>query len=338
MIDQVAMNDRSIYALFESTEPLGIPQKERDKHETKMLGLMVGTLGLPEFGTNFIQGVLVDAKPKNFADLMQISGLTHGTDVWLGNAQDLIKDGICDISKVIGTRDGIMLDLIRYGMENLTAFKIMESVRKGKGLTPEWEADMLAHNVPEWYIASCKKIKYMFPKAHAAAYVMSAIRLAWYKVHQPVAFYCAILSVAPDGFDGSIVAQGREAVYRRMLEIDKMGKDASPKDKETFGALQFAHEAMLRGVRFLPVNLKYSHAKEFLPENGCIRMPLTALPGLGLSAALNITAARDEEPFFSVEDLKLRGKANKGVIDTLRANGILDGLSETDQISLFDII
>jgi len=338
MIDQVAMNDRSIYALFESTEPLGIPQKERDKHETKMLGLMVGTLGLPEFGTNFIQGVLVDAKPKNFADLMQISGLTHGTDVWLGNAQDLIKDGICDISKVIGTRDGIMLDLIRYGMENLTAFKIMESVRKGKGLTPEWEADMLAHNVPEWYIASCKKIKYMFPKAHAAAYVMSAIRLAWYKVHQPVAFYCAILSVAPDGFDGSIVAQGREAVYRKMQEIDKMGKEATQKDKDTFGALQFAHEAMLRGIRFLPVNLKYSHAKEFLPENGNIRMPLIALPGLGLSAALNITAARDEEPFFSIEDLKLRGKANKGVIDTLRANGILDGLSETDQISLFDII
>lgn len=338
MIDQVAMNDRSIYALFESTEPLGIPQFDREKHETKMMGLMVGTLGLPEFGTNFIQGVLVDAKPKNFADLMQISGLTHGTDVWLGNAQDLIKDGVCDISKVIGTRDGIMLDLIRYGMENLTAFKIMESVRKGKGLTPEWEEDMLAHNVPEWYIASCKKIKYMFPKAHAAAYVMSAIRLAWYKVHQPVAFYCAILSVAPDGFDGSIVAGGRDAVYRKMQEIDKMGKEATQKDKDTFSALQFAHEAMLRGIRFLPVHLKYSHAKEFLPENGNIRMPMIALPGLGLSAALNITAARDEEPFFSVEDLKLRGKANKGVIDTLRANGILDGLSETDQISLFDII
>lgn len=337
-IDRVAMNDRSIYELFESTEPLGIPQKDRNQHETKMLGLMVGTLGLPEFGTNFIQGVLVDAKPKNFADLMQISGLTHGTDVWLGNAQDLIKGGICDISKVIGTRDGIMLDLIRYGMENLTAFKIMESVRKGRGLTPEWEADMLAHNVPEWYIASCKKIKYMFPKAHAAAYVMSAIRLAWYKVHQPVAFYCAILSVAPDGFDGSIVSQGREAVYRKMVEIDNMGKEATAKDKDTFGALQFAHEAMLRGIRFLPVNLKYSHATEFLPENGAIRMPLTALPGLGLTAALNITAARDEEPFFSIEDLQLRGKANKGVIDTLRANGILDGLSETDQISLFDII
>ncbi len=337
-IDKVAMNDRSIYELFESTEPLGIPQHDREKHETKMLGLMVGTLGLPEFGTNFIQGVLVDAKPKNFADLMQISGLTHGTDVWLGNAQDLIKDGICDISKVIGTRDGIMLDLIRYGMENLTAFKIMESVRKGKGLTPEWEADMLDHGVPSWYITSCKKIKYMFPKAHAAAYVMSAIRLAWYKVHEPVAFYCAILSVAPDGFDGSIVSQGRDAVYRKMQEIDKLGKEATAKDKDTFGALQFAHEAMLRGVRFLPVNLKYSHAKEFLPENGSIRMPLTALPGLGLSAALNITAARDEDMFFSIEDLQLRGKANKGVIDTLRANGILDGLSETDQISLFDII
>jgi DNA polymerase-3 subunit alpha (Gram-positive type) len=178
----------------------------------------------------------------------------------------------------------------------------------------------------------------MFPKAHAAAYVMSAIRLAWYKVHEPVAFYCAILSVAPDGFDGTIVGQGRDYVYKKMHEIDKLGKEASPKDKETFGALQFAHEAMLRGVRFLPVHLKYSHAREFLPENGCIRMPFIALPGLGLNAALNITAARDEDPFFSVEDLKLRGKANKGVIDTLRANGVLDGLSETDQISLFDII
>ena len=192
--------------------------------------------------------------------------------------------------------------------------------------------------VPEWYIASCKKIKYMFPKAHAAAYVMSAIRLAWYKVHQPVAFYCAILSVAPDGFDGTIIAQGRDAVYRKMLEIDKMGKEATAKDKDTFGALQFAHEAMLRGVRFLPVSLKHSDAREFLPENGNIRMPMIALPGLGLNAALNITNARDEQPFFSIEDLKLRGKANKGVIDTLRANGILDGLSETDQISLFDII
>jgi DNA polymerase-3 subunit alpha (Gram-positive type) len=272
---------------------------------------------------------------------MQISGLTHGTDVWLGNAQDLIKNGICDISKVVGTRDGIMLDLIKYGVRKDVAFKIMEFVRKNKRgvrISDEWRQIMADAGVPDWYVDSLQKIKYMFPKAHAAAYVMSAIRLAWYKVHEPVAFYCAILTVAPDGFDGTVVAQGRDAVYRKMQEIDKMGKDATAKDKDTFSALQFAHEAMLRGIRFLPVNLKYSDAKEFLPENGNIRMPMIALPGLGLNAALNIVAARDEEPFFSVEDLRLRGKVNKSVIETLRENGVLDGLSETDQISLFDII
>ncbi len=326
----VPMNDPNVYKLFTSLEPLGLKEGDIDCN--------VGTYALPESGTRFVQKMLEEAQPKNFADLLQIQGLSHGTDVWTGNAQDLIRDGICTISEVVGTRDSIMLTLIRYGLESGLAFNIMEKVRKGKGLTPEWEEEMRAHNVPEWYITSCKKIKYMFPKAHAAAYVMSAIRLAWYKVHQPVAFYCAILSVAPDGFDGTIVAQGRDAVYRKMLEIDKMGKEATAKDKDTFGALQFAHEAMLRGVRFLPVSLKHSDAREFLPENGNIRMPMIALPGLGLNAALNITNARDEQPFFSIEDLKLRGKANKGVIDTLRANGILDGLSETDQISLFDII
>ena len=335
MIDQVAMNDRSIYELFESTEPLGIPQMDRSDRETKLLGLMVGTLGLPEFGTNFIQGVLVDAKPKNFADLMQISGLTHGTDVWLGNAQDLIKDGICDISKVIGTRDGIMLDLIRYGMENLTSFKIMESVRKGKGLTPEWEADMLAHNVPEWYIASCKKIKYMFPKAHAAAYVMSAIRLGWYKVHMPVPFYCAMLTVAPGGFDAEIVSGGKSAVVRKLKEIEKMGRDATQKDKEMVSTLQLVNECMARGIRFLPISLEKSDSTAFLPENGAIRMPFNSVGGLGENAAIKIIEARNESPFFSVEDLQIRAKLSKSVVDILRSNGALDNLSETDQLSMF---
>ncbi|MBR2020622.1 MAG: PolC-type DNA polymerase III [Clostridia bacterium] len=323
----VAMNDRSVYELFESTAPLGITPDDIE-------GCTIGTYGLPELGTPFIQQVLLDAKPKNFADLLQISGLTHGTNVWLGNAQDLIKEGICDISRVIGTRDGIMLDMIRYGLENATAFKIMEAVRKGKGLTPEWEADMRAHNVPEWYILSCKKIKYLFPKAHAAAYVMSAIRLAWYKVHQPVAFYCTMFTVAPTGFDATVVRGGKGVVVATMRDIQRRGKEASPKEQASITVLQLINEAMARKIRFLPVDLQKSHAYVFQPENGGIRMPFSSLPGLGENAAKNIIAAREEEPFFSVEDLQIRAKLSKSVIDMLRANGVLDNVNETDQLTM----
>jgi DNA polymerase-3 subunit alpha (Gram-positive type) len=326
----VPMNDPAVYELFHSTAPLGITSEDIDAP--------IGTFGLPEFGTHFLQQVLVDAQPKNFADLLQISGLTHGTGVWLGNADELIKQGICDISKVIGCRDNIMNDLIRYGLENALSFKIMEAVRKGKGLTPDWEAEMRAHEVPEWYIDSCKKIKYMFPKAHAAAYVMSAIRLGWYKVHIPIAFYCAMFTVAPGGFDAAIIGKGRGAVVATIKDIEKRGKEATPNEIASIPSLQLANECMSRGLKFLPIDIEKSHSYAFVPENGAIRMPFSALAGLGENAAANIVAARNEEPFFSVEDLKLRGKANKGVIDTLRANGILDGLSETDQISLFDII
>ena len=323
----VAMNDRSVYELFESTAPLGIKPEDIE-------GCTIGTYGLPELGTPFIQQVLLDAKPRNFADLLQISGLTHGTNVWLGNAQDLIKEGICDISRVIGTRDGIMLDMIRFGLENATSFKIMEAVRKGKGLTPEWEADMRAHNVPEWYILSCKKIKYLFPKAHAAAYVMSAIRLAWYKVHKPVEFYCTMFTVAPNGFDALIVMGGKSNVVAVMRDIQKRGKEASPKEQASITVLQLINEAMARKVRFLPVDLEKSHAYVFQPENGAIRMPFSSLPGLGENAAQNIINARNEEPFFSVEDLQIRAKLSKSVIEMLRANGVLDNISETDQITM----
>ncbi len=323
----VPMNDRSAYELFESTRPLGIKPEDIE-------GCTIGTYGLPELGTPFIQQVLIDAKPRNFADLLQISGLTHGTNVWLGNAQDLIKEGICDISRVIGTRDGIMLDMIRYGLENATAFKIMEAVRKGKGLTPEWEADMRAHNVPEWYILSCKKIKYLFPKAHAAAYVMSAIRLAWYKVHQPVAFYCTMFTVAPNGFDAQVVMGGKGNVVAVLRDIQKRGKEASPKEQASVTVLQLINEAMARGIRFLPVDLQKSHAFIFQPENGGIRMPFSSLPGLGENAAQNIIKAREEEPFFSVEDLQIRAKISKTVIEMLRANGVLDNINETDQMTM----
>ncbi|MBQ9805901.1 MAG: PolC-type DNA polymerase III [Clostridia bacterium] len=324
----VAMNDRSVYDLFESTAPLGITPEDID-------GCKIGTFGLPELGTPFLQQVLLDAKPKNFADLLQISGLTHGTNVWLGNAQDLIKEGICDISQVIGTRDGIMLDMIRYGLDNSTSFQIMEAVRKGKGLKPEWEAAMREHEVPEWYITSCKKIKYLFPKAHAAAYVMSAIRLAWYKVHQPVAFYCTMFTVAPEGFDATVVRGGKASVVALMHDIQKRDKkDVTQNDQKTLTVMQLVNEAMARKIRFLPVDLQKSHAYIFQPEDGAIRMPFSSLPKLGASAAQNIIAAREEEPFFSVEDLQVRAKLSKSIIDLLRANGVLDNVSETDQLTM----
>ena len=323
----VKMNDRSVYELFYSTEPLGVTPDDIDSQ--------IGTYGLPEMGTRFIQQVLIDAKPRNFADLLQISGLTHGTNVWLGNAQDLIKEGICDISQVIGTRDGIMLDLIRYGLDNGLAFKIMESVRKGRGLTPEWIEEMKAHDVPDWYISSCKKIKYMFPKAHAAAYVMSAIRLGWYKVHMPIAFYCAMFTVAPAGFDAEIVSKGRSNVRATIKDIEERGKAATQKEQSMIPTLQLANECMARGIKFLPVNLQKSDSHAFLPENGNIRMPFSSLGGLGDSAADNIIKERNVEPYFSVEDLQIRAKLSKSVIDILRRNGALDDLSETDQLSMF---
>ena len=323
----VPMNAKEVYELFHTTKPLGIAPSDIDSE--------IGTFGLPEFGTRFLQQVLVDAKPKNFADLLQISGLTHGTGVWLGNADELIKQGICDISKVIGCRDNIMNDLIRYGLENALSFKIMESVRKGKGLTPEWEEEMRKNEVPEWYIDSCKKIKYMFPKAHAAAYVMSAIRLGWYKVNMPIAFYGAMFTVAPGGFDAAIVGKGRANVVSTIKEIEKMGKEASPKEIASIPSLQLANEYMARGFKFLPVDIEKSHSYVFQPENGNLRMPFSALGGLGENAAANIVSARNEEAFFSIEDLQKRAKLSKSVIEILRVNGALDNLDETDQLTMF---
>lgn len=325
----VKMNDPKVYQLFESTAPLGISPSD-------IGGCELGTYGIPEMGTHFIQGVLKDAKPKNFADLLQISGLTHGTDVWLGNAQDLIREGICDISKVIGTRDGIMLDMIRYGLDNSDAFAIMESVRKGRGLKPEWEATMRAHGVPDWYIGSCKKIKYMFPKAHAAAYVMSAIRLGWYKIYYPMEFYAAFLSVAPGGFDAEIVLGGKRNVRRVIDDLAKKAPaDTTQKDKEMATTLQLVEEAMARGIQFLPPDLKRSHHTYFLPENGRIRMPFSALNGVGDTAAKRIVEVRDAEEIYSVEDLRMKAGLTKSVIEILRATHVLDGLSETNQFSFF---
>ena len=324
----VPMNDRSIYELFLGTGPLGASPEE--------IGCPLGTLGLPELGTRFVIKMLQECKPQTFSDLLQISGLSHGTDVWTNNAQELIANKTCTISEVIGTRDDIMLALIRYGVEKSHAFKIMEMVRKGKGLTPEFEAEMREANVPDWYIASCKKIKYMFPKAHAAAYDMSAIRLGWYKVHIPLAFYCAMFTVQPLGFDGALVMKGKRAVEQYIKDIDARSQrnEASPKETQSLPVLQLVNEAYARGIGFLPVDLEKSTADEYVPENGKIRLPFSALAGLGENAAANIVAAREEEPFFSIEDLKTRAKLTSAVVDILRQNHVLDGVNETDQMTM----
>ncbi len=324
----VPMNDRSIYELFLGTKPLGASPEE--------IGCTLGTLGLPELGTRFVIKMLEECKPQTFSDLLQISGLSHGTDVWTNNAQELIANKTCTISEVIGTRDDIMLALIRYGVEKSHAFKIMEMVRKGKGLTPEYEAEMREVGVPDWYIASCKKIKYMFPKAHAAAYDMSAIRLGWYKVHIPLAFYCAMFTVQPLGFDGALVMRGKKAVVDYITDIEKRSQknEASPKETQSLPVLQLVNEAYARGIGFLPVDLEKSTADEYVPENGKIRLPFASLAGLGENAAANIVAARDQEPFFSIEDLQTRAKLTRAVVDILRQNHVLDGVNETDQMTM----
>ncbi len=326
----VPMNDRSIYQLFLGTEPLGVTPEDID--------CPLGTLGLPELGTKFVIRMLQESKPQSFSDLIQISGLSHGTDVWTNNAQDLIREGTCTISEVIGTRDSIMIELIRYGVESSHAFSIMEMVRKAKGLTPEFEQEMRSVGVPDWYIASCKKIKYMFPKAHAAAYDMSAIRLAWYKLHEPLAFYCAMFTVQPGGFDAQIVIRGKRAVQEEIYRIEKAGKDASPKEQDSLPTLQLVNEAYARGIRFLPVDRDKSEATEFKPDHGAVRMPFSSLPGVGENAAKSIVKAREEAPFTSIQDLAKRSGVTKTVIEVLTRNQVLNGLDETAQISIFNML
>ena len=325
----VPMSDSKVYKLFTSTEPLGI--KPDALHECK-----TGTLGLPEMGSRFVRGVLVEANPQTFSDLLQISGLTHGTNVWLGNAEELIKDKICTIADVIATRDDIMLTLIhKYDLEKSVAFKIMEDVRKGRGLKPEYEEMMISKGVPEWYIASCKKIKYMFPKAHAAAYVIDALRLGWYKIYYPVEFYAAYFTAAPDGFEAQTVLGGMDAVRRELEKLKKLGTDMSQKEAANYDALQLVLEYYARGLKFLPIDLYKSHAYKFLPEDGKIRLPFSSLSGLGENAAANIMEARDRCEIVSIDQLKREAKLSKTIVDMLMEQGVLNELNETNQITIF---
>ena len=327
----VPMSDPAVYQSFTSTEPIGVTPEQIDSK--------TATLGLPEMGTRFIRGVLMDAQPKNFTDLLQISGLTHGTGCWLGNAQELINNKICTISDVIGCRDDIMMTLIhKYHMEKSLSFKIMEFVRKNKkgvAIPEEMVKAMLENDVPQWYIDSLQKIRYMFPKAHAAAYVIDAIRLMWYKIYYPVAFYAAYFSAAPDGFDGEIVMGGKEHVKEVLTDLNRRKNEISQKEADVADALMLVNEYYQRGYEFLPVDVRKSHATKYLPENGKIRLPFTSLPGLGQTAAENIMAARDAHEIYSIEQLQNDAKMSKTVLEILDRNGALRGISKTNQLSLF---
>lgn len=319
--------DPDVMRLFSGTEVLNVTPDQIFSN--------TGTLGIPEFGTNFVRGMLEDSRPSTFAELLQISGLSHGTDVWLGNAQDLIRQNIAPLSKVIGCRDDIMVTLIYYGLEDGLAFKIMESVRKGKGVEDEWQAIMKEKGVPNWYIESCKKIQYMFPKAHAAAYVLMALRVAYFKVHYPLYYYAAYFSVRADDFDIVAMHQGKEMVKHRIREINAKGFDASVKDKNLLTVLELANEMLERGYTFQMVDLQKSDATQFLIEGNSLIPPFRTVPGLGDNVAYQIIQARQDNPFLSKEDLQKRGKVTRTIVEYLSEHGVLDGLPDEDQLTLF---
>lgn len=334
-VNTVSMSDPKVYSLFTSTEALGVSPEEVESK--------TGTFCLPEFGTPFVRGMLVDCKPQNFSDLLQISGLSHGTDVYLGNAKDLIENGTCTISEVIGTRDNIMVYLIHQGMDEGRAFKITETVRKGlvakgKVSKEEWQSmedDMRAVGVPEWYINSCYKIKYMFPKAHAAAYVISAIRLGWYKVYRPLEFYCAYFTARPEDVDVPTVIKGRGAVLSKMNEIKSKGKEATKKELDTYDTLLIFNEMMARGIEVLPIDINHSHAMKYLPEDGKMRLPFGSLSGVGEKAAYSIYEAAQKGDFVSREDFAVEAGVSKTIIQNLADMGALADLPDTNQMSLF---
>ncbi|MBP3523706.1 MAG: PolC-type DNA polymerase III [Clostridia bacterium] len=325
---RIPLTDPKVISLFSSTEALGVTPEQ--------IGSNTGTYGVPEFGTKFVRQMLEETKPTTMDELIRISGLSHGTDVWIGNAQEIVKNGIAPFSSCICTRDDIMNALMDYGVEPKMAFDTMEFVRKGKGLKPEMEQAMIDHNVPQWFIDSCKKIKYMFPKGHAVAYVTMSLRVAWYKVYRPAAYYCAYYTVRADGFDASILCGSLESIRARYKEMEENSKDLSQKDKDLMIIMELVIEMLCRGIHLAPVDLVKSDATKFqVVSDTLIRVPFNALPGLGEAAAQAIVEAREQSPFISVEDLRNRGKASQAIIDMMREMGCLNGLPETNQTTLF---
>lgn len=327
---EIPVDDPEVMKIFSSPEVLGVTEEQ--------IGSRTGTLGVPEFGTQFVRGMLEETHPKTFAELLQISGLSHGTDVWLGNAQELIKNDTANLANVIGCRDDIMVYLIHAGLESGLAFKIMESVRKGKGIPDEWQAEMRNQNVPEWYIESCLKIKYMFPKAHAAAYVIMALRVAYFKVHLPIYYYCAYLSVRASYFDLKVMASGKEAVKAKMKEIRDKGNDAANTEVGLLGVLEICNEMLERGFTISKLDLYQSESVNFVVgEDGkSLIPPFRAVDGLGLNVANQIVEARKAGEFLSKNELKNRAKVSGTLIEKFEDLGILNHLPEDNQLSLFD--
>lgn len=326
----IPTDDPEVMRIFSGTEVLGVTPEQ--------INSKTGTLGIPEFGTRFVRGMLEQTKPNTFSELLQISGLSHGTDVWLGNAEELIRDRHIPLSEVIGCRDDIMVYLIHNGLEDGLAFKIMEHVRKGKGISDDWQKAMVAEGVPDWYVDSCQKIKYMFPKAHAAAYVLMALRVAYYKVHFPILYYAAYFSVRASDFDLVAMAKGKEAVKARMKELSDKGLDASTKEKNLLTELELCNEMLERGYTFKMIDIEKSDEKNFIIDGNSLIAPFRAVPSLGANVAKQIVQARQEKPFLSKEDLAKRGKVSKTIIEYMSENGVLDGLPEENQLSLFDLL
>ncbi|WP_368654850.1 PolC-type DNA polymerase III [Ornithinibacillus sp. 4-3] len=324
---KLAIDDEKVMSIFSSTEALGVTSEQID--------CKTGTLGVPEFGTSFVRQMLEETKPKTFAELVIISGLSHGTDVWLGNAQNLINDGICQLPEVIGCRDDIMVYLMHQGLEASLAFTIMESVRKGKGLQDEWIVEMKKQQVPDWYIDSCQKIKYMFPKAHATAYVLMAVRIAYFKVHHPILFYAAYFSIRADDFELDVMVKGSNAIRKRMEEIKAKGNDATTKEKNLLTVLNVSLEMWERGIKFEKVDLYKSSATDFIIEGDSLIPPFSAVEGLGVNAAHNIVKVREDGEFLSKEDLRERSRISNTVLEYLDQHGCLEGMAEKNQLSLF---
>lgn len=329
---KVPLDDKETMSIFSSTKALGVTPEQIHSE--------VGSYGVPEFGTKFVRGMLVDTKPTTFDELIRISGLSHGTDVWLGNAQSLIEEGTVTLNEAICCRDDIMIYLIKKGVPPNHAFKIMETVRKGKALKDpakwaEYVAMMKENKVPEWYIKSCEKIKYMFPKAHAAAYVTNAFRIAWFKVHEPKAYYTAFFTIRADEFDSDVMCYGKEKVKNKMKEIDLQGNAATTKDKNMYAILELVLEMYERGINFLPIDLYKSHSTKFQIEDEGIRPPLNSVPGLGTVAAQGIETAKKDGKFMSIDDMKIRSKIGNSVVELLTKMGCLKGMSQSNQMSLF---
>ena len=336
-VTTLPMDDPKIYSLLSSPDELGVTKEQ--------IMCPTGTLGLPELGTKFTLSLLEETKPKTFGELVKISGLSHGTDVWAGNAQELIKNNVIPFKEVIGCRDEIMVYLMNQGMEPLDSFKIMEFVRKGKATKlpeqwPAWEQKMRDANIPEWYIESCHKIKYMFPKAHAVAYVMSALRIAWFKLYKPIMYYATHFSIKVFDFDIEAMIKGYDAMKQRIIEINNKGFDASNKENSILEGLQIALEASCRGIKFAPIDLAKSDSDKFIiAEDGMTLIPpFRAIDGLGETVARKIVEEREKNYFLSIEDLQKRAKVSATLIDKMRMMGILDGMDESSQLSIFSFV